>query len=260
VAGFPITLDTRSGEITTSGVVRFDRVSRRAADLATVLFDADGLAPTTEIYWTLPLADAGPATATLDEFGLTYSCVLLPPLRVGREYVKTQGHYHPAMPNSDLSYPEVYTHLWGEPSLLLQRRAGGEADRIDDCLLIELRDGAAVTIPPGYAHILINPGGQPAAVAGLYSRAFSPDYAPIARMAGAAYFLIDDDGVRAIANPRYTNPPPLRRLDDTAGTPFSPPNSARPLWTSFLADPARYAFLTDPDEARRRFATENDTR
>ena len=61
-----------------------------------------------------------------------------------------------------------------------------------------------MTIPPGYAHILINPSPQPAAIAGLYSRSFSPVYEPIVQMAGAAYYLIDDGGEPVIPNPRYT--------------------------------------------------------
>src|SRR4029450_12931022 len=143
--------------------------------------------------------------------------------KVGREFVKSQGHYHPSMPGSTVAYPEVYTHIWGDVLLLLQRRTRDHADRLDDCVLIDLRDSGTVTIPPGYAHILINPSSQPAAIAGLYSRAFSRVSEPIARMAGAAYYVIDDAGVRAIPNARYTAPPPLRRLADSAGTPFAPP-------------------------------------
>jgi glucose-6-phosphate isomerase len=254
-AGFPLTLDTESGALTGEGAVTFGRIARRLADLKPVLFDPDGVAPGTELYSTYPLVDAGPATDVLDARDLTYSCVLLPPLKIGREFVKTQGHYHPPMPGSDVQYPEVYTHLWGEPALLLQRRRDGRADRIDDCVLIELRGGDSVTIPPGYAHILINRSRQPALIAGLYSRAFAPNYEPILRVAGAAYYLIDDEPA-TVPNPRYADHPPLRCLTDPAGTAFAPPDQGRTLWMSFLADPARYDFLSHAAAARRRFGTE----
>jgi oxalate decarboxylase/phosphoglucose isomerase-like protein (cupin superfamily) len=257
VAGFPLMLDVRASHMVAAGPVRLGRTARRQAELAPVLLEADGLAPTTELYWNLPLLDAGPATDLLEQTGLTYSCVLLPPLKIGREYVKTQGHYHPDMAGSDITYPEVYAHLWGEPALLMQRRRDGRSDEVDDCLLIELRDGAMVTIPPGYAHVLINPTRQPAAVAGLYSRAFSPVYDPIVKMAGAAYFLIDDGGETVLTNPRYTAAAALRRMSDTTETQFAPPESGQPLWTSFLADSDRYAFLYDPDIAQRRFGSES---
>ena len=41
-----------------------------------------------------------------------------PSLKIGREFVKTQGHYHPAMPGTTIQYPEVYSHLFGEIYLL----------------------------------------------------------------------------------------------------------------------------------------------
>ena len=258
-AGFPLTLDTETGEMAGGGALRFGRVARRLADLQPVLFEPDGVAPETNIYWTYPLLAAGAAAAKLDVRDLTYSCVLLPPLKIGREFVKTQGHYHPPMPGSNVAYPEVYTHLWGEPSLLLQRRLDDRPDRIDDCVLVELREGGTITIPPGYAHILINQSPRPAAIAGLYSRVFAPTYDPVIRMAGAAYYLIDDAAAPVIPNPRYTDHPPLRRLTDLTGTRFEPPDLGRALWTSFLADPARYDFLSDPAAARRRFAREADS-
>ena len=255
-AGFPLTLDTKSGELAAGDAIAFGRVARRLADLQSVLLESDGFSPDTEIYWTYPLVDAGPAAAALDQLELTYSCVLLPPLKIGREFAKTQGHYHPPMPGSDVQYPEVYTHLWGEPSLLLQRRRGDRAEHVDDCVLIELRRGDSVTIPPGYAHILINRSRQPAAIAGLYSRAFAPIYEPVIRVAGAAYYLIDDAVAPVIPNPNYADHPPLRRLIDPTGTRFEPPDKDRTLWSSFLADPARYGFLSDPEAARHRFSEE----
>lgn len=255
-AGFPLTLDTKTGELAGGGAIAFGRVTRRLVDMQSVLFESDGVSLDTEIYWTYPLIDGGPAAADLDQRGLTYSCVLLPPLKIGREFVKTQGHYHPPMPGSDVQYPEVYTHLWGDPSLLLQRRRDDRAELVDDCVVIELRQGDSVTIPPGYAHILINRSRQPAAIAGLYSRAFAPIYEPVIQLAGAAYYLIDDAVAPAIPNPNYTDHPPLRRLTDPTGTRFEPPDKGRTLWSSFLADPARYDFLADPEAARRRFLEE----
>jgi hypothetical protein len=103
---------------------------------------------------------------------------------------------------------------------------------------------------------VINPTRQPAAIAGLYSRAFAPIYEPVVRMAGAAYYLVDDARTPVIPNPRYATHPPLQRVTNPAGTWFAPPDDARPLWTSFLADPDRYDFLSDAGAARRRFTSE----
>jgi glucose-6-phosphate isomerase len=255
-AGFPLVLDTVSSELVGDGSIRFGRIPRRLADLTPVLLEPNGVVPETEVYWTYPLLDAGLATGALAERDLTYSCVILPPLKIGREFVKTQGHYHPSMPGSDIEYPEVYTHLWGEPDLLLQRRKDGNPAQLDDCVLVQLRSGDSITIPPGYAHILINRSQQPAAIAGLYSRAFAPIYEPLNRVAGAAFYLIDDPVTPVITNANYEVCPPLRRLTDVAGTSFEPPDTSQALWTSFLSSPAVYDFLFDPTKAQRRFGRE----
>ena len=69
-----------------------------------------------------------------------------------------------------------------------------------------------MTIPPGYAHVLINPSNEPAAIAGLYGAAFKPDYEPFVEMGGAAHYLIDDNGEQFVPNPRYSRNRPVRRL------------------------------------------------
>jgi glucose-6-phosphate isomerase len=202
--------------------------------------------------------DDGTNTPRLGAARLAFSCVLVPPSRVGREYAKTQGHYHPAMPGAGLSYPEVYTHYVGVLYLLLQRRLNGQAARLNDCVLIEMQPGGSIMVPPGYAHILINPSDTPAVMAGLYSPEFAADYRPIRSLAGAAYFLVNAGGQETIvANERYELAPPLRRLVEVGTTRFAPPDDTQPLWTSFVRDPGRYRMLTDTDAALRYFPVED---
>ena len=40
---------------------------------------------------------------------------------LGSEYVKTVGHYHPPVPGTDVSYPEIYQVLDGSATYLLQK-------------------------------------------------------------------------------------------------------------------------------------------
>jgi hypothetical protein len=73
-------------------------------------------------------------------------------------------------------------------------------------------------------------------------------------MGGGAYFVLDREGQECILpNPRYTSPPPLRRLSELEGTAFAPPDGDNPLWTSFVQNPQRYDFLFDPAAARLYF-------
>lgn len=258
VAGFPLTLDTQALDIRTGNDIRFDRVPRGKPQMKDVLMEPDAVADDAALYYNFTLKAAG--SADMDVFrrtGLTFACVLLPPLKIGAEYIKTHGHYHPNMAGATLAYPEVYTHYSGTLYLLMHRRANGDPARLDDCVIYEMQPGRSINIPPGYLHVLINPSDEPALMAGLYSVHSYPQYDPVIQMRGAAYYFVESGGaMKAIANPRYAVCPPLVTLGDLSGSAFDPPCNETPLWSSFLSDPDAYAMLFDPAAAEKRFKQE----
>ncbi|MBX3070679.1 MAG: hypothetical protein KF883_09305 [Thermomicrobiales bacterium] len=252
-AGFPVEFDGEEGALVTSAPLVFNRVVRTKADIAKVLVDGGGIPDDTHLYWIFQLADAGADQQRFEATETTYACVLLPSRKVGREYVKTQGHYHPPMPGTTIEYPEVYSHLFGDIYLLLQRRAGQRPEVIEDFVILDMKAWGAVTIPPGYAHVLINASDAPAAIAGIYATSFKPDYHPFVDLGGAAYFMVDDAGESLIPNPRYERVPRLRRPAPGSDPAFLAPEGAEQLWTSFLENPERYAFVADPQAALEKF-------
>lgn len=258
VAGLPLLFDTNALSVSVDSGLRLDRQARRVAQMQAVLFEPQARSLDEAVYWIGRIYDETSAQPLLGQHHLAFAYVLVPPQRVGREYAKTQGHYHPAMPGSRMSYPEVYTHFHGQLYLLMQRRADGQAGRLDDCVLIDMQPGQSIMVPPGYAHILINPSDRPALMAGLYCPDFVADYDPIRRHAGAAYYLVDQDGQEcSLANPRYASAPPLQRLTEVAGTRFAPPDPDRTLWESFQRNPEAYRILTETEAAERYFPVED---
>ena len=258
IAGFPLRLDPQTPEATTHGGLRFETQARSMQQMQTVLLEPDALPRESPVYWISRLYDDDQPAAVLERTHLAFACVLVPSLQVGREYAKTHGHYHPAIPGTRLAYPEVYTHYFGKLYLLMQRRVNCQPAALDDCVLIDMQPGKSVMVPPGYAHILINPSDGPALMAGLYCPDFAAHYEPIRSMAGAAYYLVNGDGgEQSIVNERYSQRPPLLRLTDVTGTRFEPPDGDRPLWASLQHDPERYAILTDPAAAQAFFPLED---
>jgi oxalate decarboxylase/phosphoglucose isomerase-like protein (cupin superfamily) len=258
VAGFPLLFDPGALTLVTDGGLRLDRQARRVAQMEAVLLEPRARPQDEPVYWIGRLYDEGCPEPRLAPLHLAFGYVLVPSLKIGSEYGKTQGHYHPAMPGSRMSYPEVYTHYYGHLYLLLQRRANGQAAQLDDCLLIDMQPGQSYMVPPGYAHILINPSQQPALMAGLYCTDFTADYGPIRSLAGAAYYLVEEAGQeRSLPNTHYLRTPNLRRLSDVAGTRFAPPNDDQPLWQSFWQRPERYRFLTNAEAAGRYYPLED---
>jgi glucose-6-phosphate isomerase len=205
--------------------------------------------------------DAGLDQPVFREARLTFGLVLLPPLKIGCEFVKSHGHYHSTLPGSQIGYAEVYSHYYGELFLYLQRRELGSASRIDDCVLYKMKPGCSILIPPGYAHILINASDGPAIMGGLYSPDAEHDYRPIREMAGGAYYMIEVDGMeRILPNPKYAACPPLRCLQSLtvqADARFAPPDNQLPLWSSFVQDPQLYAFITQTEKAQLYFRPED---
>lgn len=254
-AGFPLEFDPGALQISTLPDIVFERQPRQAKSLQGVLIAPEAIAPDAEVYYTfyskrLP----SEAQAALDSYALTYSLVLLPPLCIGREFVKTAGHYHPPIPGTVLPYPEVYTQLYGTLHLLLQKRDPRDLERVADCQLVEMTPGFSITIPPGYAHVLINTTHKPGLMAGLYGRDFKPDYQPVREKRGLAYYLVAEDGAVSIElNPHYKDPPPIKYLTDLRTTPFDYPDAGKPVWSSFLDSPYQYAFLTQPHEVVKLF-------
>jgi glucose-6-phosphate isomerase len=256
-AGFSLGFDTDSLDIMTSDVA-FTRQARGYQNMAAVLMNTFHGHQDADLYWTYTLNSAGTQTPLFEQRHLTFGLVLLPPGNIGGEYIKTHGHYHSCMPGSQIGFPEVYTHYFGELYLLMQRRTAPSSTRLDDCLLYKMIPGQSIMIPPGYAHILINPSTQPGLMAGLYSLDSVHDYPPIDRMRGAGYYLVERDGHESILpNPCYTDLPTLRELTQLDSSPFAPPDTVNPLYTSFVTNPDRYAFLFEPDAARLQFTAED---
>ena len=190
IAGFSLWFDTDRLDFTTNELV-FTRQARGYQNMTAVLMDPLNTVQQEDLYWTYTLSSAGTDTPLFEQRHLTFGLVLLPPGKMGSEYIKTHGHYHSCMPGSQIGYPEVYTHYFGELVLLLQRRAAPHSTHLSDCLIYKMIPGQSIMIPPGYAHILINPSSNPALMAGLYSLDSVHDYAPIDSMRGAGYYLVN---------------------------------------------------------------------
>jgi glucose-6-phosphate isomerase, archaeal len=255
-AGFPLQFDPATLAIAAGDGLAFARNTRYGHQVLDVLRHPDRIDPQAPVYMMDVLSDAPPPVqALLDRYALTYSLVLLPPCLIGDEYVKTNGHYHPPIPGTTLGYPEVYTGLYGRLLLALQRRSGTDPSHIMNFVIVELTPGVTITIPPNYAHCLINPTSEPAMMAGLYGKEFKPDYVMTRERHGLAWYLVagPDGQPTAAANPNYTRHPEVDWLARLDGTCFAPDYPDRPVWSSFVQHPDAFAFLTQAAAAQEKF-------
>ena len=117
---------------------------------------------------------------------------------LGREYMKTAGHYHPGL------FPELYEVLNGEAWCLLQKHDPKDFQIITDVILVKAKAGEKIVCIPEYGHILINPNPNEVLVtANWVSSRFSSDYSLYRKAGGAAYFFENSDGATKISKNKF---------------------------------------------------------
>lgn len=161
---------------------------RRLYDMKEVIYDKEFLenAENIELYYMyrgvfLDETDK----KTMEENNLRYDITIIPPMKIGKEFVKTAGHYHPFIPGTNVTYPEVYEVLEGEAHYLLQKK---ENDKITDVVLVSAGKNEKVIIPPGYGHVTINPSKNVLKMANWVASGFLSRYEHIKKNAGCWIF------------------------------------------------------------------------
>lgn len=185
---------------------------RKLHDMEDVVFDREWFERADErnrdmYYMFRDLARNDADLEAIKSHHLRYDITRIPPGMLGSEYIKTVGHYHPPVPGTDVSYPEIYQVLEGSAIYLLQKVEPGEEDIVLDIAVIKADKGDLVLVPPGYGHVTINASDKTLEMANWVCRDFSSVYEPIKRLSGAAYFLLKDGFVK---NPLYRDFPPIR--------------------------------------------------
>ncbi|HDS46140.1 MAG TPA: glucose-6-phosphate isomerase [Methanomicrobia archaeon] len=236
----------------TFGDRTFTPVVRTLGELQEVLYDQGFLVTASmemvPLYYMFREVAKNDADAQqIAALGLRYDITIIPPMKLGLEFVKTAGHYHPCVPGSKLTYPEIYEVLEGEAHYLLQKRemaeSGGEA--ITDVMVIQARRGDKVIIPPNYGHVTINPSKTTLKMANWVARSFSSIYEPYKERGGAAYFELTSR--KFVRNDRYEAVPAIRFLRPAATWLEEVGLSTVIPMYELLREPAKLEFLLKPE-------------
>jgi glucose-6-phosphate isomerase len=215
---------------------------RRLSDMQEVIFDQSWLkdAKDFELYYMyrdlfLSRGDG----EKLREQNLRYDITIIPPGMLGREYMKTAGHYHPLVPGGSVTYPELYEVLEGEAVYLLQ------SQDLSDVVAINASAGDKVLVPPNYGHITINGSNKKLKMANFVAGDFSSLYGPFKEKAGGAYFFTKDGWIK---NERCPEAGELRRAEapDSRSLARLGLTKGREMYP-LLKEKGRLEFLTRPD-------------
>ncbi|WP_258360168.1 glucose-6-phosphate isomerase family protein [Moorella sulfitireducens] len=237
ILGKHFTLETNGLLTFASGVIAPEPDIRRLIDALPVLYTE--VPPSDQpLYYMYRGVYLEKDQQLYQQHDIRYDITVILPGTIGKEYIKTVGHFHPLKPHSSETYPEYYEVLEGEAIYLLQKN--NRSGEVEEIMAVEAKKGDKVFIPPAYGHVTINPGNQPLVMANLVESHFSSIYGPFREKHGAAYYYLEGEDGKGdfVKNTHYQNSVALKMI--------AAPNLAQPI--SIVKNKSLYeAFVTEPD-------------
>lgn len=185
-----------------------------------------------------------------EKLALRYDSTVIMPGCAGREYKKTAGHFHCTIPGHSVSYPEYYQVVSGKALFVMQKVADDHAEgkiKVEDAILCEVNAGEAIVVPPEYGHCTVNIGDEPMIFINLVACDSHNYYDSVKHSTGMCCWIMKDGaGYSVEKNPAY----------DFAGQPriTAPRDNAKigivkdvPVYSEYLADPAKFKYLSEPE-------------
>lgn len=177
----------------------------------------------------------------LQSHKLRYDVTLIKPDTLGREFMKTAGHYHPG------DFGELYEVLHGRCFCLLQRHGLADATVIEEAILVKAQAGQKIIIPPGFGHILVNPGPEHLVTSNWVSSEFKSEYGLYKQAKGAAYFIMNENGkVTCVPNPYFKKVASLGIVEPAAKIEAFGLTEGSPMYPLVNRSPGKLDFLNHP--------------
>jgi len=146
--GLPVRIDEVNCELVPDESLLGNRAEhRQLEELRAVLYQKDLQGPK-KLYTLFNNVGQPGERSILLQHGLRYDLGILPPLKMGAEYIKTMGHYHSIRPGTNSRYAEVYEVVYGRAHFILQKQDPKDPQIASD----------VVSTQPGKGDRLIMPG------------------------------------------------------------------------------------------------------
>ena len=206
ISGLPISLDLKSLKLEFQGDFPFIKKSERSLDeLRPYLKNPEVKNGPDPVYYVWRYAHLKKDNEKIKTHNLRYDLTLLPPGKIGGEFIKTAGHYHK-------SFPEVFEVLLGRAYFLIQS-FDNNPENIKSVFLIEAGPGEKLLIPIGYGHNMISVFNEPLLTANWVSNKAEYDYESYKNNRGASYYFLDNGNlIDIVKNPNYDSVPEIKKI------------------------------------------------
>ena len=206
ISGLPISLDLKSLKLEFQGDFPFIKKSERSLDeLRPYLKNPEVKNGPDPVYYVWRYVHLKKDDEKIKTHNLRYDLTLLPPGKIGGEFIKTAGHYHK-------SFPEVFEVLLGRAYFLIQS-FDNNPENIKSVFLIEAGPGEKLLIPIGYGHNMISVFNEPLLTANWVSDKAEYDYESYKNNRGASYYFLDNGNlIDIVKNPNYDSVPEIKKI------------------------------------------------
>ena len=227
-------------------------VVRVFSEMVPVLFNEMALPipPHQEMYYMYRDVHLPEDEPVLKKIHIRYDITVIAPGMIGKEFIKTIGHYHPLIPGSQFAYPEMYQVIHGSGLFVIQKM-DADFKQLISFYVIEASRGDIVIYPPGYGHIIVNTGSESLVTGNWVSPDFSSLYSPIADLHGMAYYVIaeSEKPYGFLKNSHYKNHPPIRvvTMDDKIEAGFGLIRG-KSMYQAGVRNPQLLEFLNKPEK------------
>lgn len=252
-SGLPLYLDERNNVMALSALLDLEKYSRKpASKMLGLLADETGIDPDEPFYDVYRGIAYPKDQEILKEAKIRYDITIVMPGTVNGEVKKTSGHYHGWNEGKTNTYGEVYEVLKGTALYVLQKSPNFDAEdpsqvKIEDIILVTVREGQTLIVPPGYGHASLNIGDGPMIFSNLAYLPCPVLYDAVKHFHGMSVYVKKDGGKVAIEeNIRYGAFPRIR-FATVHDAPDLGITFGKPAYTSFIKEPEKFRFLPDPD-------------
>ena len=251
ISGLPIKLNQQTHQISLGPQMRDPLYGTREIDAMRPVLLAENCEGPQVVYTMYRNTGLDGDEHLLAKHRLRFDITVFAAGMLGREYVKTVGHYHPPARAEGIAYPEVYEVLSGEALYLLQKvddyKAVPAEIQVEDVIAVRGRPGDKVIMPPDYGHVTVSTLDVPLVMCNWVCDDFSSYYQSVEEARGFAYYrvrennqgqwIINDNYAKAIPQVREARPQPVPEIGLKSGV---------PMYISCRENPQLFAFIVRP--------------
>lgn len=237
-----LVFDDQSNElIVKEDIIIEESLVRKMKDMRSLFNDASGYDDELPLYYMYNGIYRREHQDLFKQAGIKYEYTILPALMINGECLKAHGHIHGISPITKTNFIEVYEVLDGKGCFQLFKL---EEDTCE-VVIIEVKPGDFIVVPPNYYHLSINTGDTPFNFGDLIATSASSDYSVLKDYYGAPFFCMKDQAgnIRYQLNQNYREKKVSIAVVKADSLPWNIPLANVALYAHFVANPRYFDYI-----------------